>query len=337
MSTRSAVNSFSVPPTKDREPARPPRLSSYYPGLSSSHEEGSGFLVSSAAPPSHRDGPNNMIVPTRSSQYLPASSSVLLPPHGDYEEEEVEEEEGATDLEPAAASPPTNHKPFIANRLDKLPLIAGKSSRIIIPANTFQDLEDGDTRDLSLRFIQAATGADLEALGWIRFDARSQELVAMPLEANIGAWRFRVVATDKGGQSVEDMLELRVRQHSSTRVFHHAFHLSVAPVHVWKFRHPMDWKLALLERIYGYYGDRDPGKMTVLDIREEGTDGYRFSWTNETLPLQYCPREEVNALYGRLAVGRKATPGLKALLKEEFYIKVNTNRRLFFLLHHALF
>jgi hypothetical protein len=26
---------------------------------------------------------------------------------------------------------------------------------------------------------------------------------------------------------------------------------------VWKFRHPMDWKLLLLERIYGYYGDRN--------------------------------------------------------------------------------
>jgi hypothetical protein len=62
--------------------------------------------------------------------------------------------------------------------------------------------------------VQAATGADLDALDWIRFDARSQELVALPLEANIGAWRFRVGATDKGGESVEDMLELRVRQHS---------------------------------------------------------------------------------------------------------------------------
>ncbi len=41
--------------------------------------------------------------------------------------------------------------------------------------------------------------------------------------------------------------------------------------------------------------------MTVLDIREEGeggggSGGWRFSWTNETLPLQYCPREEVNYL-----------------------------------------
>jgi hypothetical protein len=62
--------------------------------------------------------------------------------------------------------------------------------------------------------VQAATGADLDTLDWIRFDARSQELVALPLEANIGAWRFRVGATDKGGESVEDMLELRVRQHS---------------------------------------------------------------------------------------------------------------------------
>jgi hypothetical protein len=41
-------------------------------------------------------------------------------------------------MEAVPPPPPTNHKPFIANRLDKLPLIAGKSSRIIIPANTFQ-------------------------------------------------------------------------------------------------------------------------------------------------------------------------------------------------------
>lgn len=67
---------------------------------------------------------------------------------------------------PPDQTPPTNHEPFINSRLDKVgsralgmslprqvPLTAGKSSRIIIPANTFQDLEDGDTRDLSLNIV----------------------------------------------------------------------------------------------------------------------------------------------------------------------------------------
>jgi len=41
-----------------------------------------------------------------------------------------------------------NHKPFVTKRLEKIALTAGKASRIIIPADTFQDLEDGDARDL---------------------------------------------------------------------------------------------------------------------------------------------------------------------------------------------
>jgi hypothetical protein len=92
----------------------------------SNQEEGSGdgLIISSAAPPGHHE---DLIVPTRSSQHLHTTSS--LPPVP-YDTQEEEEEEPAT--------APTNHKPFIANRLDKLPLIAGKSSRIIIPANTFQ-------------------------------------------------------------------------------------------------------------------------------------------------------------------------------------------------------
>ncbi len=127
-----ALNAASAPTgtssSRERGPARPPRLSSYYPGLS--HEEGSGLdssFVSSAAPPHHSG--SGLIAPTRSSQYhLPTSSSVLPVPGTEDEDMEA--------VPPP--SPPTNHKPFIANRLDKLPLIAGKSSRIIIPANTFQ-------------------------------------------------------------------------------------------------------------------------------------------------------------------------------------------------------
>ena len=46
--------------------------------------------------------------------------------------------------------------------------------RVLIPANTFQDLEDGDTRDLSLRIIDRDTGADIDSLKWATFKTDTQ-------------------------------------------------------------------------------------------------------------------------------------------------------------------
>ena len=52
--------------------------------------------------------------------------------------------------------------------------------RVLIPANTFQDLEDGDTRDLSIR--------DLQQLTWATFQPATQEILALPTEENIGIY-----------------------------------------------------------------------------------------------------------------------------------------------------
>ena len=188
-----------------RSPSRPDNLSSYYPGVTL---EGSGAgearFINTLGDVSEAD----LIAPTRSSYPAGPSSSVY----------------------PAAPSyPPTNHQPFISNRLNKLSLIAGKSSRIIIPANTFQDLEDGDTRDLSLRIVEAQTQKDLNTLGWIQYNQETQELVALPLESEHGTWKFKVIATDSGGESVVEILEILVRQHSGSRVFNHQFNLTLKP------------------------------------------------------------------------------------------------------------
>ena len=102
--------------------------------------------------------------------------------------------------------------------------------RVLIPANTFQDLEDGDTRDLSLRVVDRDTGRELQQLAWATFQPSTQEILALPTEENIGIYNLQVVATDTGGESTQDTLVVAVRQHHLSRTFHHEFTASLAMV-----------------------------------------------------------------------------------------------------------
>ena len=40
----------------------------------------------------------------------------------------------------------------------------------------YQDLEDGDTRDLALRIIESDTQKDINSLSWIQFNQVSAEV-----------------------------------------------------------------------------------------------------------------------------------------------------------------
>ena len=85
-------------------PARPPRLSSYYPDLKG-EGSGDGDFISTS-----RDfNESDLIAPTRTQYSAPTSS--------------------LTPAIPPDQTPATNHEPFINSRLDKVPLTAGKSSR----------------------------------------------------------------------------------------------------------------------------------------------------------------------------------------------------------------
>ena len=95
---------------KGERPARPPRLSSYYPDLHHSASEGSGGgdeggFISSLGHYNDSD----LISPTRTHQFPGAGATSLAPPY--------------------VSTSPINHEPFINSRLDKVPLTAGKTSR----------------------------------------------------------------------------------------------------------------------------------------------------------------------------------------------------------------
>ena len=100
---------------KGERPARPPRLSSYYPDLHNSASEGSGGgdeggFISSLGHYNDSD----LISPTRTQQFPGAGATSMVPPSTPY-----------------VSTTPINHEPFINSRLDKVPLTAGKSSRYV--------------------------------------------------------------------------------------------------------------------------------------------------------------------------------------------------------------
>jgi dystroglycan 1 len=292
--------------TTARGPSRPDRLNSFYPGVANNNYEGSGVgpvdpaIVTRTGPGGTASNEfydeTDLISPTRPEQPLFSS---IPPPQPDF--------------------PPANHQPFISNRLNKISLIAGKSSRIFVPANTFQDLEDGDTRDLKLEIVETRTGNTIDSLDWIQYLPETQEFIALPLESEIGTWRFRVMAIDSGGESVEDEQIFVVRQHSSSRVFHHSFLLNLTPLKLWS--HKMEWKIEILEKIYSYFGDKDPSKISVLQIHMN-QDDILFRWTNESVPVRVCPKQDILNMYNMMnnPAANTVSPGLVQAFQNDFRV-----------------
>ena len=193
--------------------------------------------------------------------------------------------------------------------------------RIIIPANTFQDLEDGDTRDLSLRVIDRDTGKDIDDLDWARFKKDTQEILGLPLEDNIGIYNFRVIATDSGGESQQDTLVMAVRQYQVSRTFHHEFHASLTMVDRSRWRHSVDWKFSLLDSLVSFFGDPDPGRVTILEMRETSPGHIKMRWTNDSLPRQSCPKDDIITLYNTMTINEKPSQMFKQAFRGEFRIR----------------
>ncbi len=70
----------------------------------------------------------------------------------------------------------SNSPPTLKRKLQKLPVVVGKSFKRLVPIDTFADEEDGGTRNLrlSLRWPNGTVVANRHS--WVKFDERTQEL-----------------------------------------------------------------------------------------------------------------------------------------------------------------
>lgn len=69
-----------------------------------------------------------------------------------------------------------NNPPVIKSRLAKLPVTAGKPFSIIIPDETFEDVEDG--RNLKLELLDKQE-RPLESKSWIQYNSDKREIYGL--------------------------------------------------------------------------------------------------------------------------------------------------------------
>ncbi|KAL1463302.1 hypothetical protein WDU94_015065 [Cyamophila willieti] len=191
-----------------------------------------------------------------------------------------------------AASVETNHKPHLQTRLPKLPFTAGKPATYEIPANTFHDDEDGDTRHLKLSFKPTSPTS------WIQFNKTKQQVYALPLEEHVSRWMYDVVGLDKHGASVSDTLEIFVQHHRGYRSVTHeiSMHIQMESQGTLKFESMVDWQIFLYNTLLDIYGNS--GNHSYITVRSVVTnkEPYVFTWTNESLPRNECPTNQINSL-----------------------------------------
>lgn len=117
-------------------------------------------------------------------------------------------------------------------------------------------------------------------------------LVTRPLEEHVSRWAFMLEARDSKGLAVNDTLELSVQHHKGRRTVTHAYTLDLA---VHETPTPIEWQITLVDRLAALYGDSDAAHITVLGVTPQD-DPVTFTWTNDSLPRNHCPREQIDSL-----------------------------------------
>ncbi|XP_077278186.1 uncharacterized protein LOC143906183 isoform X2 [Temnothorax americanus] len=214
-------------------------------------------------------------------------------------------------------SPPTRDR-----RLKKIPVTAGKPLSYVIPANTFIDVEDGDTRHLKLSLYWQ--GVPIKTTHWLQFNHHTQEVYGLPLENDISTWNYELVAVDSEGANVSDDLDIHVQQHKLSRSVNHEFNIYLRIDKRNEFPTDVDWELKVIRSLAELYGDSDTQHITVrsIDINTDREQAI-FTWTNDSLPRSSeCPREHINRLL-RVLVDSDGDPSssLKAVLAPEIRVK----------------
>lgn len=100
-------------------------------------------------------------------------------------------------------------------------------------------------------------------------------------------------ARDSENATARGPLDITVQQHKSGRTVNHQF--------IFQFKlnkpyeHAIDWQIRALEGLVNLFRDTDMDHLTVLSATQNG-DLCEFVWTNDTLPKDPCPTDDINRL-----------------------------------------
>ncbi|XP_073415007.1 dystroglycan 1 [Dendrobates tinctorius] len=184
-----------------------------------------------------------------------------------------------------------NTEPELKNHVDKVVAWVGTYFEVKIPPDTFYDKEDGTTDNLRLT-LEPRKSASPRDHRWVILNSTSQVMYGMPDVRQVGDHEYYLKATDKGGLTAVDALEIQVRnfflKEQSPVKFTARFqgdHESVL--------NDVNKKIQLVKKLSFAFGDRNSSSITLQNITR---GSIVVEWTNNTLPVDLCPKDQIEAI-----------------------------------------
>lgn len=206
-----------------------------------------------------------------------------------------------------------NFPPRVDKRIPKTAVTAGKPFVIKVEQNVFYDEEDKTNLNLDLL---DKNQQPIAATSWIRFDPLKREIYGLPLETDVSRYEFKIRASDSVGAFVDENVDITVQQHKGYRSANHEFYIQVKLEK--NYESPVDWEIRLVRGIVEALGDESTGSVVVREVRPNKyeSDMFTFVYTNETLPKDHCPKDDLEALMARLT-----KPALNEAMKREITVR----------------
>lgn len=200
----------------------------------------------------------------------------------------------------------------MTKRIPKAVAAAGKPFAIRIENDVFFDT-DGD--ELTLMLLDK-DGNEIPASSWIQYDAKKREVYGLPLESDVSRHDYKIKAADGKGGIVEESFEITVQQYRGARSINNEIGIKV------KLEKPfsplVDWQIRLVRGIVEAIDDTSLDSIIVNEVtpHPRDKDAYTFIFTNDSLPKNHCPKDELEKLMTRLTKG-----ALNIALEREIFVK----------------
>ena len=205
----------------------------------------------------------------------------------------------------------TNKPPQLYDHVDRLNVLQGQGLRFHIPYDTFYDKEDGYTLNLSLHMTTMKHGKLLPS--WILFDASKQDIVSLPIDSSIvGLHKFYLTATDKGGLSATDVIELEVLQ--DTMKYNNKFTIEIIDATV---KDNVKTRVALIDKLAAYFG------VSVDEVRVSSySPDYPVTCTFRIAPLENlkCDDQSLVKMVESFIINKKLNENFVNALSPEFQV-----------------
>ncbi|RDD44563.1 Dystroglycan [Trichoplax sp. H2] len=174
--------------------------------------------------------------------------------------------------------------PIVIQNIGALNAIEGIVFNFKLPSNSFYDVTDGFTPNLNIHMIHS-NGNNISAHSWIQFNANSQALYGLPLQASVGSHYYNFTITNTKGFTLLYPITINVRKMyiNATIKDYSRFILAIdKPLQLFA---NVSKRIDLISRIASYFGDSNTSYITTLSLTNGSTI---ITWTNATIPPKLC-------------------------------------------------